>query len=354
MSKKTILIAAGGTGGHIFPALSVAKQLMPIYEIIWVGAKSGIENNIVPQNNIALKTLNISGLRKKGIFKFILMPFLLLYSFTQAFFVIFSTRPDVIVGFGGYVTFPICFMGWVLRVPVVIHEQNSVAGLTNKLLAKIANHVMVAFDGVLNSKKTSLVGNPVRADILNLAPIHERYSKRCGGLNILVVGGSLGARVFNEIMPQVCSELTNLANITHQVGNSVDKELIIKEYQKYNISANVVNFIDDMAYVYNNADLIVCRSGASTVSEIMAAGIAAIFIPYPYAVDDHQRYNAQPLVDINAGYMIVQSDLTVAKLSGLINSLDRERCMNMALNAHSIAITDSVSRIVNIIVKHII
>lgn len=353
MTRRTILITAGGTGGHVFPALSVAKELISEYDVVWVGAKVGIENDIVPKHNIPLYTINISGLRKKGILKLFLMPFLLLRAFFQAFKIIFTARPDVIVGFGGYATFPICFIGWVFRVPVVIHEQNSVAGLTNKLLSKLANHVLVAFKGVLSSKKTLLVGNPVREDILNLNDIDERYATRQNGLNILVVGGSLGAKALNDIMPEVCSKLNNLGSITHQVGRG-DINEINAHYAKYNINANVVNFIDNMASQYKQADLIICRAGASTVSEIMAVGIAAIFIPYPYAVDDHQRYNAKPLVDINGAYMIIQNELTVDKLTGLINMTSRQQCVSMAKITASIAIKDSTTRITNIIKQCIV
>lgn len=352
LNKRTVLITAGGTGGHVFPALSIAKELLSEYEVIWVGAKTGIENDIVPKNNIPLLTINISGMRKKGMLKMLMMPFLLIRAFWQCLKIIIKHRPDVVVGFGGYATFPICFMAYLLKIPVVIHEQNSVAGLSNRVLSKFASTVMVAFDGVLSSKKTKLVGNPVRGDIVAIENPATRYKKRSDGLNVLIVGGSLGAKALNDIMPEVVSKLTNINQVLHQVGRG-DAGAVKKHYQDLKVNAQVVNFIDDMAMVYENTDLIICRSGASTVSEVCVAGIAAIFIPYPYAVDDHQRYNAEPLVSNGAAYMILQSKLTADGLKDLISSLDREKCRVMAEKAKEVAINDSVARIV-IIVKNFI
>ena len=353
MSKKTVLITAGGTGGHVFPALSVAKKLETEYDILWVGAKTGIENDIVPKNGLPLITINISGLRKKGLVKMLLMPFILFYALLQCSKILLQYRPDVIVGFGGYATFPICFMGWILRVPVVIHEQNSVPGLSNKVLSKIANYVMVAFNGVLKSKKTYVVGNPVREDITQLSSPDIRYNARQNGLNLLILGGSLGAKALNETLPEVCSKLTNLGQVLHQVGRG-DAEAVSQHYTRLGVKAQVVNFIDDMAKSYSETDLIICRSGASTVSEVCVAGIAAIFVPYPFAVDDHQRYNAEPSVVQGAAYLQLQSSLTVEKLTTLINSLNRDKCLSMANKARAIAINDSVSRIIDIIKKCIV
>ena len=331
----------------------MAKKLQAEYEIIWVGAKSGIECEIVPKNNIPLLTVAISGLRKKGMLKKFLMPFILMRACLQCLQIIVSHKPDVIVGFGGYATFPVCFMGWVLRIPVVIHEQNSIPGLSNKVLAKMATYVLVAYKGILPSKKTQLTGNPVREDIALLTSPAERYTQRRGGLNLLVVGGSLGAKMLNDILPEVCAKLNNLNQVTHQVGRG-DLNGVQKHYKQVGVSANVVSFINDMAAAYLEADLIICRSGASTVSEVSNVGIAAVFIPYPYAVDDHQRYNAAPLVEHKAAYMIQQSELSTDGLVDLISSLDRRKCSKMAQLAKDLAIPDSTDRIVTIIKKCIV
>ncbi|MDQ5920430.1 MAG: UDP-N-acetylglucosamine--N-acetylmuramyl-(pentapeptide) pyrophosphoryl-undecaprenol [Pseudomonadota bacterium] len=354
LSKKTILITAGGTGGHVFPALSVAKKLQSKYNVLWVGAKIGIENKIVPQNDIPLLNINISGLRKKGLVKMALLPFMLTRAFFQCLTIIFKHRPDIIIGFGGYATFPLCCMGWILSIPVLIHEQNSVSGLTNRILAKFAAVVMVAFDGVLKSKKTVLVGNPVREDILNLLCVSERYNSRQGGLNLLIMGGSLGAQIFNELIPEVCAKLSNINQVVHQVGRG-DVVKVQERYQELGIhNVQVMPFIHDIAQVYADSDLIICRSGASTVSEIAAVGIAAIFVPYPHAVDNHQWYNAQELVKNGGAYVLSQSEFSVEKLASLISSLDRAQCLVMAEKSRKLAIVDSTDRILSIIEKHIV
>ena len=356
--KKTILFTAGGTGGHIFPALAVAKLCEKNYDILWVGAKGGIENKIIPENNIPIFSINISGLRKKGILRLLLMPLLLLRAFAQTIIIILRERPDVIVGFGGYATFPVCFMGIILRIPVVIHEQNSVAGLTNKILSRLVNKVITAFPNVLVSKKTCLLGNPVRNDIASIPLPQIRYKDRSGGLNILVLGGSLGARIFNDILPEVFGVVNSqapghIASITHQVGRG-NREEVASEYQKFGIiDVNVVNFIDDMAQMYAWADLLICRAGASTVSEVCASGIAAIFVPYPYAVDDHQKYNAENLVNDNAALMLIQSEISVANMVDILVKLDRAKCMRYAINAKNLAIENSSEKIKEVITSFI-
>ena len=351
--NKTILFSAGGTGGHIFPALSVAKELQKEYDIVWVGAKSGIEEEIIPKNNIPIFSVRISGLRKKGGLRKILMPFMLLRAFFECLMIILKTRPDVIVGFGGYATFPICFMGSILRIPVIIHEQNSIAGLTNKILSKFVTKVLAAYKGVLVGKNTVVTGNPVREAITQILSPEDRYKSRTGGLNLLIVGGSLGAKKLNEIIPDVCALLPNVARVVHQVGRG-DVDTVTDHYQKLGVNATVSSFIEDMAYAYSNADLIICRSGASTVSEIMCAGVAAVFVPYPYAVDDHQRYNVTELVKSGASFMVIQDSISVDGLVNLIKDLDRDKCLEMAKLAKAHAIEDSTDRIVSVIKEYII
>lgn len=352
--RKKILFTAGGTGGHIFPALAVAKLCQSDYDVLWIGAKGGIENKIIPQNGINICSINIAGLRKKGVLRLIIMPVLLFRAFIQTIIIILLERPDVIAGFGGYATFPVCFIGAMLRIPVVIHEQNSVAGLTNRVLSFFVNKIIVAFPNVLVGRKTVLLGNPVRSDIAGIAPPGIRYSSRTGGLNIVVLGGSLGAQIFNDILPEVFSIVKakspfHIASIIHQIGRGNSEE-ITKKYAQFGIiNVNIQNFIDNMAGIYANCDLLICRSGASTVSEICACGIAAIFVPYPYAVDDHQMYNAQSIVSADAGIMIIQSQLEAASLADTIIALDRSKCEDMATRARDLAIIDSSEKIKQII-----
>ena len=346
MSKKvtkTILISAGGTGGHVFPALSVAKILAHKYDIVWIGGVNGIENKIVPENNFLLERINISGLRGKGFLKYILLPFMLLRSMWQAGVILFKHNPDVVIGFGGYATFPIGVMAWLLHKPNLIHEQNAVAGLTNKILAKIATRTLVAFPDVLQSKY--VLGNPVRNDIVNLAPPEIRYTSRSGGLNVLIVGGSLGAKALNEILPIALANLKNINKIIHQVGRG--DVAVVKELYVANGVTNVevLNFIDDMAVKYTNCDIMICRSGASTVAEITTVGIASILVPYPYAVDDHQTHNASLLVKSGGAILMPQVSLTSDGLHTVLRDLTREKCLDMAIKVHSLEIEDSAQKI---------
>ncbi len=341
--SKKVLISAGGTGGHVFPALSVAKILALKYDVIWVGGINGIENKIVPQNNFPLERINISGLRGKGILKYIFLPFMLIRAFWQALLILFKHNPDVVIGFGGYATFPIGIMAWLLHKPNLIHEQNAVGGLTNKILSKFVTRTLVAFPHVLKSKY--ILGNPVRDDIVNLNAPEKRYPTHHGGLNILIIGGSLGAKALNEIVPQGLGNLTDLGNVVHQVGRG-DIEAVKQSYATNNIhNVEVVAFIDDMAIKYANCDLIICRAGASTIAEITTVGVASILVPYPHAVDDHQTRNADLLVSSGGAILIPQSSLTSNKLTEILNELTREKCLSMAIKAHSLAIKNSAQNI---------
>ncbi len=350
--KKIVIITAGGTGGHVFPALAVAQEIEKEYDVIWVGASLGVENTIVPKYGITLETVKISGLRNKGFMVLIKTPFSLVRAIFKSVRLILKYRPAVVISFGGYASFPVALTARLFRIPLIIHEQNSVPGLTNRILSKIATKILIAFKGVLASNKTILVGNPLRQDILKVYDLDERYSSRTGGLNILIVGGSLGAKFFNESLPEIFAKLTNINHITHQVGKC-DSQAVLEHYAKLNIKVKVVNFIDNMAEVYNDVDLVICRSGALTVSEICSIGLATIFIPYPYAVDNHQETNAQPLVDIGASKMILQQSFTVNKMVELMASFDRDTCYQMASKAKSLGITDSHIKIVNIIKESI-
>ncbi len=351
--KKTIIISAGGTGGHIFPALAIAKQLKDNYDIVWVGAKTGLENTLVPQHGFLLETVTVAGVRNKGVLRKLLLPFTLLRAHLECLKILLKHRTALVVGFGGYATFPIALTAKLLAKPVVIHEQNSVAGLTNRLLAKVANKVLVAFPKVLPSSKTSLVGNPVRQEII--AAFHNKnlQSEDSVGLRVLIVGGSLGAKALNDNVPLALAKLGNkIAHVTHQVGRSEVDE-IAKIYQQNNISAKVVNFIDDMASAYASVDLIICRAGASTVAEVSCAGIAAIFVPYPYAVDDHQTINTLQLVAAGAAKLLPQTNLTPDLLAELIDDLSYVKCKAMGENARNIGIVDSTEQICRYIIEQI-
>ena len=349
MKEHTIVITAGGTGGHVFPALTIALLLESNYNLVWVGGYSGIENDIVPRNGIKLERIKISGLRQKGFLKLLMLPFILSRSIYQAYRIIFSYKPSLVVSFGGYATFPIAFSARLLGIPLIIHEQNSVAGLTNRILSKLANSVLVAYKGVLPSNHTYLVGNPLRGDILKVDNLHNRYSNHSDGIRVLVLGGSLGAKFFNDELPNVFAKTSNINSIIHQVGRGD----VANTQQKYNdLKINnviVVAFIENMAEVYNKVDLVVCRSGALTVSEICAVGIAAIFIPYPYAVDNHQLFNAKSLEDVGAAKIIQQQDFILEKMVGLINSLDQKICLQMATKARSMAVIDANDKIITVI-----
>ena len=349
--RKTILISAGGTGGHIFPALAVAEELSKEYDIVWVGAKTGLENTLVPQHGINLQTINIGGVRNKGILRKILLPLVLIRALLQCITIIRRYKACAIVGFGGYVAFPIGLSAKLMGKPLIIHEQNSVAGLTNKILAKISNCVLTAFPKVLNSSKSHYVGNPVRQRILDLNKPRLPINLDDFSLKILIVGGSLGAQVLNDIVPEALARIANkVKSVTHQVGRG-DTKVVANKYQAANINAQVVNFIDDMATAYLGHDIIICRAGASTVSEVAAAGILAIFVPYPHAVDDHQTANAGFLLENGAAYLIPQAEFSAQKLTNLLAIQTPEIINAMSLQAKKLAVNDSTQQICGYIIK---
>lgn len=353
MIKQKIIISAGGTGGHIFPGLAIACELSSDYEIIWVGAKTGLENTLVPKHGYLLETVSVAGVRGNGFIRKLRLPFTLIKSGIECLRILLRHKPVAVIGFGGYATFPICFTAKLIGKPIIIHEQNSIAGLTNKLCAKFANVILTAFPNVLLSDKTHFVGNPVRLEIIN-AYSPDKYSSNNDKIRILIVGGSLGAKVLNDVVPVALKDFGNKVSvITHQVGRG-DKEQVLNLYENTNIeNVNVVNFIDDMAKAYREHDIIICRSGASTVTEVAASGIAAIFVPYPHAVDDHQTTNARYLSDNNAAILIKQSEFSIEKLQDTINNMNQVKCANIANEARYYAVLDSTQKIVSYI-KNII
>ena len=333
MSQKTALIMAGGTGGHIFPGLAVAEELRARgWRVHWLGAPGSMESRIVPQHGFPLELIDFSGVRGKGLATLALLPLRLLRAFWQALQVVRRVKPDVVVGLGGYITFPGGMMGVLCGKPLVLHEQNSVAGMANKVLAGVADRVFTAFPDVL--KKAQWVGNPLRAAFTRQAAPSERFVGRTGPLRLLVVGGSLGAQALNDIVPRALALIPaeNRPVVTHQSG-ATQIDTLRANYQAAGVQAELTPFIDDTASAFAAADIIVCRAGASTVTEIAAVGAAAIFVPFPFAVDDHQTTNARFLVSAGGGWLVQQSDLTPEGLAKMLLNSERTVLVDIAEKA---------------------
>jgi UDP-N-acetylglucosamine--N-acetylmuramyl-(pentapeptide) pyrophosphoryl-undecaprenol N-acetylglucosamine transferase len=333
----TIMIMAGGTGGHVMPGLAVAAEMQHRnWDVVWLGSPTGMEAELVAKRGIKLEPVSVAAARGRSLRQLVLLPFKLSRSLWQSLGALRRVRPAVVLGMGGYVAFPGGVMAKLLHCPLVIHEQNSIAGLTNKVLARLANTAMVAFPDAL--KKAVWTGNPVRADLLALALPAERFRGRVGPLQILVVGGSLGAQALNATVPRALALLpkTERPIVTHQSGKA-HLETLEKEYRQSGVDANVVAFIDDMADQYARADLVICRAGAMTVSELAAAGVASLLVPFPFAVDDHQTSNAKYLSEHGAGVLIDQPSFTPDRLATLLRSLDRASLLSMAEKARKLA-----------------
>ena len=333
MSQKTALIMAGGTGGHIFPGLAVAEELRARgWRVHWLGAPGSMESRIVPQHGFPLELIDFSGVRGKGLATLALLPLRLLRAFWQALQVVRRVKPDVVEGLGGYITFPGGMMGVLCGKPLVLHEQNSVAGMANKVLAGVADRVFTAFPDVL--KKAQWVGNPLRAAFTRQAAPSERFVGRTGPLRLLVVGGSLGAQALNDIVPRALALIPaeNRPVVTHQSG-ATQIDTLRANYQAAGVQAELTPFIDDTASAFAAADIIVCRAGASTVTEIAAVGAAAIFVPFPFAVDDHQTTNARFLVSAGGGWLVQQSDLTPEGLAKMLLNSERTALVDIAEKA---------------------
>jgi len=340
MAKK-LLVMAGGTGGHVFPGLAVAKKLQQEgWEIRWLGTQDRMEAQLVPAHGIDIDFIRISGLRGQRLTQLILAPFKIISAIIQAKKYIKAWQPDVVLGMGGYVSGPGGIAAWLLGIPVVLHEQNAVAGLTNQWLSRIAKKVFQAFPGAF--PQAEVVGNPVREDVVSLP---DPKKKKVGNpLNILVIGGSQGARILNQIVPQVAVMMGDKAHFYHQVGkgNVATVQATYKDCDPK--THKVTEFIDDMAQAYEWADLIICRSGALTVSEVEAAGVAAIFVPFMHKDKQHAK-NAQQLIDADAAIMIEQPDFNVESLSHALVQLDNNRLFDMANRARAIAKTDAAQRV---------
>ena len=345
--SKTILIMAGGTGGHIFPALAVAHQLRDAgWRIVWLGNPEGMEAKLVPQHGFEMVNLKFAALRGKGLVRKLLLPLNLLRGFWQALKAIRQVKPNVVLGMGGYITFPGGMMAALTGVPLVLHEQNSVAGLANKVLAGVADRILTGFPEVF--AKGAWVGNPVRPEIAKIAPPAERLAERSGPLHVLVIGGSLGAQALNEMVPQGMALLgeSDQPQIVHQAGEK-HLEALKAKYAAVGVQAHCVSFIEDMAGAYEWADLVICRAGALTIAELAAAGVASILVPFPHAVDDHQTGNAKFLVHAGGAFLLPQTDLTPEAIA-LIRNYSRSQLLEMSEKARSLAKPDATEEVATI------
>ena len=347
MNTRTVLVMAGGTGGHIFPGLAVAELLRSQgWRVHWLGAPApSMESQLVPAKGLPFEAVQFGGVRGKGLLTLALLPWRLLHAFWQSLQVIRRLRPDVLVGLGGYITFPGGMMGVLMGKPLVLHEQNSVAGMANKVLAHVADRVLCTFPKVL--PKAQWVGNPMRDGFLNQAPPDARFAQRSGPLRVVVVGGSLGAQALNSGVPQALAlmPLDQRPQVLHQ-GGVKHLQTLQDNYAQAAVDAELVPFIDDTASAFAQADLVICRAGASTVSELAAVGVAALLVPFPHAVDDHQTVNAQFLVSQAAGWMMPQSELTPEHLAAFLSRLDRAQLLHAAKQAYAVRKTTAAADVV--------
>ncbi|BDR14570.1 undecaprenyldiphospho-muramoylpentapeptide beta-N-acetylglucosaminyltransferase [Vibrio sp. STUT-A11] len=345
---KRLMVMAGGTGGHVFPGLAVAKQLQEQgWEIRWLGTADRMEADLVPKHGIEIDFIKVKGLRGQGVKRLLAAPFQIINAIMQARTHMKQWQPDAVLGMGGYVSGPGGVAAWLSGIPVVLHEQNAVAGLTNQWLSKIAKKVFQAFPGAF--PKAEVVGNPVREDVTQLAEPALRMQGRQGPIRILAMGGSQGARILNQTLPEVMANLGEDYCIRHQAGKGSAQE-VQAAYQKHNVvNAEVSEFIDDVAEAYAWADLLVCRSGALTVSEVSAAGVGAIFVPFMHK-DRQQALNADHLVECGAARMIEQPVFTVETLTEQIQQLDRKTLLEMAQHARSAAKLDADKTVAQAIV----
>ena len=351
MSAGVVLVLAGGTGGHIFPGLAVAQALRQRgWQVHWLGTKGSptqpsMESTLVPAQGFAFESINFGGVRGKGATTILLLPWRLLRACWQSLAVLRRVQPDVVLGFGGYVTAPAGLMSVLCRKVLIVHEQNSVAGLANRLLAKLASRVFTGFPDVL--KDGLWVGNPLRPSFIGGADPATRFANRSGPLRLLVVGGSLGARALNELVPKALAliEPTQRPQVLHQSG-ATQLEALRANYARAGVQAQLTAFIDDTAQAFAEADLIICRAGASTVAEIAAVGAAALFVPFPFAVDDHQSRNARFLVDQGGGWLQPQHQITPQWLADMLQKAERSTLVARAVQAKTLEKTDATERIV--------
>ena len=347
---RTVLIMAGGTGGHVFPALAAARVLRERgFEPVWLGTQRGLEARLVPPHRIPIEWISVAGLRGKGALTWLLAPFRLVRALQQSLTVMRRRRPDVVLGAGGFVSGPGGLAAWLTRRPLVIHEQNAIAGLTNRVLSRFAARVFEAFPNSFRRQGAECVGNPVRREIARLVAPRKRFAQRQGPIRLLIIGGSQGAARLNAVVPAALAllPLELRPQVVHQAGEQ-HMQKTLDAYRDLGVQADVRPFIDDMAERYAWADLAVCRAGALTVSELAAAGLGAIFVPFAAAVDDHQTHNARYLADVDAARVVAESELTPTRLAAELKALlvpGRARLLQMAERAREQAIADADVRL---------
>lgn len=341
---RTLLIMAGGTGGHVYPALSVADEMKRRgVEVVWLGTRNGLEARAVPKAGFDIEWITIRGLRGTGLLGLLRTPFLLAIAMLQTLGVVLRRRPAAVLGMGGFVSGPGALTAWLLRIPVLIHEANAIAGFTNRWLARLARTAMTGFPIELGPRAV-YVGNPVREDILAVPEPAGRLAGRDGPYRILIVGGSQGARALNTRMPELLPGVTGPVAVRHQAGR--DKAAGVREaYAAAGVQAEVSEYIDDMAGAYAWADLVICRAGAMTVAEICASGSAAVFVPFPAAVGDHQTCNARLLCDRQAAWMWRETELTPETVHAFFDELSRDAIRERAARARDMAVPDSTRRV---------
>ncbi|WP_260514393.1 undecaprenyldiphospho-muramoylpentapeptide beta-N-acetylglucosaminyltransferase [Serratia fonticola] len=346
---KRLMVMAGGTGGHVFPGLAVAHHLMAQgWQVRWLGTADRMEADLVPKHGIEIDFIRISGLRGKGLKAQLTAPVRIWQAVRQAKAIMRSYQPDVVLGMGGYVSGPGGLAAWQCGIPVVLHEQNGIAGLTNRWLSRIAKKVLQAFPGAFPN--ADVVGNPVRTDVLALPLPAERLNGREGPIRVLIIGGSQGARVLNQTVPEVAALLGDRIALWHQVGKGA-LSTVLQDYERVGQTGHkVTEFIDDMAEAYAWADVVVCRSGALTVSEVAAAGLPAIFVPFQHK-DRQQYWNARPLEEAGAAKIIEQPQFTADVVAELLASWDRPTLLKMAEKARAVAIPDATERVAAEIIR---
>lgn len=355
-TRATVLIAAGGTGGHVFPALAVAQGLrQQDVEVVWLGTRKGIESRVVPANDFVIHFINVAGVRGKNLLSWIAAPLLLALAVISVIRLIVKIKPVCVLGMGGFASAAAGFAAFITRTPLLLQEQNSIAGTTNKLLAPMASKIFTGFPGVFSQRKTTcFTGNPLRAELYVQLPPAQRIDVASQSLQLLVLGGSLGAHALNQVLPRALAQLKqshsniDIFNVVHQTGIN-DVEMVNAAYSQVGVEAKVSAFIEDMAVAYAAADLVIARAGALTVSEIAAVGVAALLVPYPHATDNHQSFNADWLVDAGAAVKVEQSEFTVETAVKLLQGLlaDKQRLLERATHARALATPEATQYIVD-------